>query len=94
MSLVSRAIIAFEAAPLPDFVRKGAVTFLVADGVLPSNEGRGYILRRILRRAIRFGRFLGVQRPFLTETVDTVIRLFGEGFGGCGLHRGTARIEA
>ncbi len=49
------------------------VTFLIADGVLPSNEGRGYILRRVLRRLIRQGRLLGIERPFATETVGAVI---------------------
>ncbi|HEY8885455.1 MAG TPA: alanine--tRNA ligase, partial [Chloroflexota bacterium] len=57
-----------------------AVTFLIADAVLPSNEGRGYILRRILRRAVRYGRKLGIQRAFLTETVGEVIRLFSPAY--------------
>ena len=51
-----------------------ATTFLVADGVLPSNEGRGYVLRRIMRRAIRFGRTLGLKKPFLTTVVEAVIK--------------------
>lgn len=50
-----------------------AMTFLITDGVLPANEGRGYVLRRVIRRAIRQGRLLGIERPFLTETVGAVI---------------------
>ncbi len=50
-----------------------ATTFLVADGVLPSNEGRGYVLRRIMRRAIRYGRTLGLKRPFMAEVTASVV---------------------
>src|SRR5262249_34595672 len=54
-----------------------ATTFLMTDGVLPSNDGRGYVLRKIIRRAIRHGRLLGAQKPFLAEMVATVRDLMG-----------------
>jgi len=57
-----------------------ATTFLITDGVLPSNEGRGYVLRKIMRRAIRHGRLLGATRPFLYEMVPTVRDLMGDAY--------------
>ncbi|GCE47659.1 alanyl-tRNA synthetase [Thermosporothrix hazakensis] len=55
-----------------------ALVFLAADGVLPSNEGRGYIFRRVLRRAVRHGKLLGLDKPFLSIAADTVINLLGD----------------
>jgi alanyl-tRNA synthetase len=57
-----------------------AVAFLIGDGVLPSNEGRGYILRRILRRAVRHGHLLGLRGPFLSKTVGVVVDLMGDAY--------------
>ena len=57
-----------------------AAAFLVADGVVPGNEGRGYVLRMILRRAARFGRKLGLVRPFLAEVTDVVADRMGEAY--------------
>ncbi len=57
-----------------------ACTFLISDGVLPSNDGRGYVLRRILRRAVRFGRSLGIEEAFLYKNVDVVADIMKEAY--------------
>ena len=57
---------------ITDHIR--STTFMVSDGVLPSNSGRGYVLRRLLRRAARHGRLIGIDRPFLAEVCETVIK--------------------
>ena len=57
-----------------------AVTFLIGDGVMPANEGRGYVCRRIVRRAVRHGRLLGRTDPFLTETAKVVIATMAEAY--------------
>ncbi len=63
---------------ITDHIR--TATFLISDGVLPSNEGRGYILRRVLRRAARHGRLLGIEGAFLCDLCDTVIQESGEAY--------------
>ena len=70
----------YKANPIPfraiaDHIRM--LSFSVADGALPSNEGRGYVLRRILRRGSRFGRIIGLEEPFLFKLVDPVIEVMG-----------------
>jgi len=57
-----------------------ATAFLIADGIYPENEGRGYVLRRVMRRAIRFGRKLGLEREFFYKVVDGVVTLMGDAY--------------
>ncbi|HXG26033.1 MAG TPA: alanine--tRNA ligase [Candidatus Binatia bacterium] len=76
-----------------------AITFLLADGVVPSNEGRGYVCRRIMRRAVRHGRLLGRREPFLVEAAKVVIDTMGDFYGHLRENRdailaGIAREEA
>lgn len=65
-----------------------AMTFLMVDGVMPSNEGRGYVLRRIMRRAMRHGHLLGVDKPFIHNLVPTLVGVMGEAYPE--LQRGAA----
>jgi alanyl-tRNA synthetase len=58
-----------------------AAAFLIGDGVMPSNEGRGYVLRRIIRRALRYGQILGLKDPFLHRVADRVIDIMGQDYG-------------
>ena len=68
----------FPSRVIADHIR--ACTFLAADGVHPSNEGRGYVMRRILRRAVRFGRVLGIKKLFLAQLVPVVTATMGDAY--------------
>ncbi|SEO26256.1 alanine--tRNA ligase [Propionispora vibrioides] len=57
-----------------------SMTVMIGDGILPSNEGRGYVLRRILRRAVRHGRLMGIEKTFLVDIVDIVAAIFAEAY--------------
>ncbi|MEN8255206.1 MAG: alanine--tRNA ligase [Verrucomicrobiota bacterium] len=63
---------------IADHIR--CLAFSIADGIIPSNEGRGYVLRRILRRAVRTGRILGFKEPFFYKLADTIAELYGDAF--------------
>ena len=63
---------------ITDHIR--SITMMISDGVMPSNEGRGYVLRRLLRRAARHGRLFGIERPFLSEVAGTVIKESGSAY--------------
>lgn len=64
-----------------------SVAFMIADGILPSNEGRGYVLRRLLRRAVRYGRILGITESFMVQMVEKVIALMGDSYNELVQHR-------
>jgi alanyl-tRNA synthetase len=68
-----------------------STTFLISDGVLPSNEGRGYVLRKIMRRAMRHGKHLGLNEPFMHRMVDVLVREMGDSYPELRTER--ARIE-
>ncbi len=71
---------------ITDHIR--STVFMASDGILPSNGGRGYVMRRLLRRAARHGRMLGISNPFLVDLVDTVIRSSEEGYPELREHEG------
>ena len=68
----------FPCGSVTDHIK--SCTFMISDGIMPSNEGRGYVLRRLLRRAARHGRKLGIEGKFLANLSDTVIALSKDGY--------------
>jgi alanyl-tRNA synthetase len=74
---------------IADHIR--ACAFLIVDGVIPGNEGRGYVLRRIIRRAIRHGYQLGQKRPFFFKLVDDLDRQMGARIRSCAARRRASR---
>jgi alanyl-tRNA synthetase len=68
-----------------------SVTFALADGIYPSNEGRGYVLRRILRRAMRYSRQLGIKEPFIYKIVDPVVKIMGSFYPEIGQSAGNIK---
>ena len=77
---------------IADHIR--TLSFAIADGIQPSNEGRGYVLRRILRRAVRYGRSLGFHEPFFYKLVDVLVRTMGDVFPELREKRQTVRGSA
>ena len=71
-----------------------AIAFLIADGVLPSNEGRGYVLRRIMRRAMRHAHMMGAREPLMYRLVPALVRQMGAAYPGTGARRGADRRDA
>ena len=77
---------------IADHLRASA--FLIADGVLPSNEGRGYVLRRIMRRAMRHAELLGAKEPLMCKLVPSLVREMGQAYPGTAPRRGADRRDA
>ena len=81
MELLAKAIRKRSTSPSAlSPITSATLSFAIADGIIPSNEGRGYVLRRILRRAVRYGRTLGFHEPFFFKLVDVVAKTMGDVF--------------